>query len=65
MKRFDGILSKSLWKSLFAGPLRVRITLERPDGTEVYHFYPLDSDTVVAGQRVHVDFEVGMTLTEV
>lgn len=46
------------WRTLLAGPLRVKVTVERPDGTELYHFYPLDRD-VTYGMRVDLAFEIG------
>jgi hypothetical protein len=41
------------WRTLSAGPLRVRVTVEREDGTELYHLYPF------AGQHL----EYGMTIS--
>lgn len=55
---------KLAWKTLFAGPLRVKVVIERPDGTELAHFYPLDRD-VLYGMRVDMSFTVGdFDLTE-
>lgn len=55
---------KLAWKTLFAGPLRIKVTIERPDGTELAHFYPLDRD-VLYGMRVDMSFTVGdFDLTE-
>jgi hypothetical protein len=53
------------WKTLLAGPLRVKVVIERPDGTELYHFYPLDRD-VEYGMHVDLSFDVGaVELSEV
>lgn len=45
-------------RALFAGPLRVKVTLERADGTELMHSYPLDR-TVKYGDQVEMKFTVG------
>lgn len=64
MRRFRTVFNRDLWRAVFAGPLKVRVVVERPDGTELYHFYPVDHD-VYAGQQVHLDFEIGLHLSEV
>lgn len=63
--RFRTFLNRDLWRAMFAGPLRVKVIVERLDGTELYHFYPLGSDTVEAGQTVNLEFEIGITLVDV
>jgi hypothetical protein len=65
MSRVTGwVFNRELWRAIFAGPLKIKVVIERPDGTELYHFYPVSHD-VHAGQTVHLDFEVGLHLTEV
>jgi hypothetical protein len=49
---------KLAWKTLFAGPLRIKVTIEKPDGTELMYFYPLDRE-VTYGMRVDLSFTVG------
>jgi hypothetical protein len=49
---------KMAWKTLFAGPLRVKVVIEREDGTELMYFYPLDR-TVEYGMIVDLRFTVG------
>jgi hypothetical protein len=50
---------KMAWQTLFAGPLRVKVVIERPDGTELMHFYPLKERTVEYGMKVDIGFTVG------
>ena len=49
---------KLAWKTLFAGPLKIKVVIERPDGTELMYFYPLDRE-VTYGTRVDLAFTVG------
>lgn len=63
--KLRAFMNKDLWRTLFAGPLRVKVVVEREDGTELYHVYPLDGQTVEWGQTVHVDFEVGVDFSEI
>ena len=48
-------------REMFAGPLRVKLTVEMLDGTELYDVYPLGSRTIEYGQSIHIDHEIGMT----
>lgn len=55
------IFNKQVWRSIFAGPLRIVLLVEREDGTELYRMFPLGSEAgVYAGQTVSLDFEVGL-----
>lgn len=38
------VFNMEMWRAVFAGPLKVKVVIERPDGTELYHFYPVDRD---------------------
>jgi hypothetical protein len=53
-------LSKDFWQIVFAGPLRVKVTAEWLDGTELYYYYPLGDGTVEAGQVIRIEHEVGV-----
>jgi hypothetical protein len=48
---------------LSGGLYRVKVTVECLDGTEVYFLYPLGSRTIEWGESIHIDHEIGFTLT--
>lgn len=55
----DAALEAALdvWRRMHDGPLRVKVTIERGDGTELHYFYL--ARTVLLGDTVSVEFEVG------
>ncbi len=48
-------------RELFAGPLRVRLVVEKEDGTPLYDVYPLGNGTIEYGQSIHIDHEIGFS----
>ena len=62
MENAQKVVSEETLRAAFAGPLRVKVTLEREDGTELVHSYPLDR-AVEYGDQVEMKFTVGLEVS--